>query len=260
MFNLMKADLQRILRGKGIWITGIILLILILPLTMGHLGENVGTIGMYQMQDELAAVGIHMPHLMMGAVDNLSLFIIPLISFVLMTDFGTQVIKNTVGVHFTRSKYLFSKILTVSTLAIVFHLLYIGIPTIIVTIVAGFGGTIGDFFSFNGLAILGQLLFMVALSLMGIFLGVLFKNTTIMVSLYMVITLAPIMIIFILADVFGEGLLRLMDFTILENMSLMLQLDTIGQTDIIRAIGVGAGLLIISLFGSLMVFKKAEIK
>lgn len=142
MLNIIKADLFRIFKGKGIYIVIIILLgfaflsaYSISPLSMGlNLGEGYST-DIYGLSDEELQELYNIDSLKdtreflkehgnysldianMTKNNNLYYFFIAIIIFVIGCDFSNKTIKNTISTNISKKKYYFSKLILAIGLA-----------------------------------------------------------------------------------------------------------------------------------------------
>ena len=135
MLNIIKADLFRILKGKGIYIIIILLFLLSLmsaytvsPLNVG-LNVSGDTTENYGLSDEWLEklysvksmsetrdILINHGHYEVDVANvvhnnNMYYFFIAVVVFVLCCDFSNGTIKNTVSTNISKKKYYFSKLL-----------------------------------------------------------------------------------------------------------------------------------------------------
>ena len=135
MLNIIKADLFRILKGKGIYIIIILLFLLSLmsaytvsPLNVGLnvSGDTTETYGLsdewleklysVKSMSETRDILINHGHYEVDVANvvhnnNMYYFFIAVVVFVLCCDFSNGTIKNTVSTNISKKKYYFSKLL-----------------------------------------------------------------------------------------------------------------------------------------------------
>lgn len=136
MLNIIKADLFRIFKGKGIYVIIILLLVSaflsaysLSPLNMGlNLGSenNSSLYGLtneeYQELYNISSIDGTREYLMnhgnysldkvnMTKNNNLYYFFIAIIIFIIGCDFSNKTIKNTISTNISKRKYYFSKLI-----------------------------------------------------------------------------------------------------------------------------------------------------
>ncbi len=132
MINLIKSDLYRIFKGKGIYIVFTIIFLMLLvdciSMSAGAVGISVENLNMdaeflskvskasslTEYRDIMKSyTTFELDKSILGNNDNLYYFFIPIVVFVITTDFSNKSIKNTLSSAITRKKYYFSKLLLV---------------------------------------------------------------------------------------------------------------------------------------------------
>jgi hypothetical protein len=101
---------------------------------------------------------------------------------------------------------------------------------------------------------------LLAMNSFGIFLMFTTKRTAAVIGAYIAFTMAPIIVMSILMDVTSVNLVRLLDFDILLTIR---RLGFIGQmetSEILTALGVGSGYMLLTTIGGIALFRRAEIK
>lgn len=132
MMNLIKADLYRILKGKAIYITLIIIigmsLVSVIGMTPGYIGMTSATESTLNIEDEemrgmllevndlkgvrdimKSSGGYELDQAVIGTNMNLYYFFIIIVVLILCTDFSNKSIKNTLSSAISRKKYYWSK-------------------------------------------------------------------------------------------------------------------------------------------------------
>ena len=271
MWNMIRADLQRIFRGKGIWITLGLFLLIILLITISSFGGGSGFSGpsiyVVRMEDDtmeddtivdidtgLPFYGGNMPNHIMS--DIILYFILPVIGFISVIDFSSSAVKNVLATGTNRIKYYFSKLILSCLVVAAMFISFILIPTIIITIARGFG----DGFAEGTLVmLLGRFLLVMAATSFAVMLSFVTKKAAAMTGIYLAALLAPPMILLILAqinDMFWDWL----NFEFLSsfgNLDVQMNLPT---ADTVRIFILGAVILVGSIIIGIMSFRKAEIE
>ncbi len=132
MMNQMKADLFRIFKGKAIFITLILFLVMtfssVYMLSPGHIGFSMGSASM--SEEEIAVYGqlnnifelreyqlkhqaFDLDRACIGQNNNLYYFFIVIVILVLCTDFSNKTIKNAISTSTSRKQYFLSKTLLI---------------------------------------------------------------------------------------------------------------------------------------------------
>jgi len=269
MWNMIRADLQRIFRGKGIWITlGLYLLINIL-ITISFFGDGPGfsfDVGFYSEGMEydiivedidtgmLPFYGGNMPAYTTS--DMILYFIIPVIVFISVIDFSSGTVKNVLSTGVNRTKYYFSKLILSCSVVATMFILFMLIPTIVITIANGFG----DGFAEGTLVMFsGRFLLVLAATSFAIMLSFVTKKAVAMTGAYLGALLAPAMILIILAqinDIFWVWI----DYEFLSSFGhLDVHWDS-STAETVRVFIMGAVILVGSIIIGIRSFKKAEIK
>ena len=137
MINLMKADIYRIFRGKGLYITIGFMLLLWFLQSFGMM-ESIG-ISSESMESPDVIVskltGSAVPLIMMRANDNLLYILLPIIIFIASVDFSSGTVKNILINGISRTKYYFSKLILAMLFCSIMLFSCIVIPKFIVLLV-----------------------------------------------------------------------------------------------------------------------------
>jgi len=250
MLNMMMSDLQRIFRGKGIWITlGLYVFIIFM-----HVFSAAGP------AEGLSRAGIYMAAHMMFISDNIFYFMLPIIIFIAAEDFDTNVAKNILASGTSRTKYYISKLLLASAFCVLLFSLHIVGPILLSTLVHGFGGDFNMAFVLDVLRpALAQLFLLLAVTCIGMFLVFTTKRKSAVIGIYIAFTMVPITIIMILTS-FYEGFEVLLDFEVVTQIRTLLTLDDASHSQLLRIFVMGIGYMLISTVSGIVLFKKAEIK
>ena len=269
MMNIIRADLYRLFRGKGFYITGVIFLIFIIlqAFQADNLSVGVATdvtwkaLEMFEVTD-LKGSNIHI--LMFQFANNLPYFVLPFIIFIAAADFSSGSIKNVLSNGTSRIKYYFSKLILCYIFSTIMMILYLLIPIIFLTISKGFGGNFdGKYLSSVCKPFFGQLFILLAITSVGVFFVFLTKRIAGVNSAFIAFCLAPTLIIAILSETLKqESLMDLLAYDMLIGIQYVGNISTnlVEQSDINRCFIIAAGYLLLSVVGSILVFRKNEIK
>ena len=271
MLNIIKADMYRILRGKGFYIT-IILLIAVIALQTAV--SSTAKVGMYTTEEtavdtdtieELvftpeAFTGSTAAFEMMNNTDTLLYFLLPIIIFIAAADFSTDTVKNVLSNGMPRIKYYLSKLILSCVFCLFISLINIIFPIITATILRGFGGEFNIDFILRLLRPFSAQLFMcVAVTCVGIFFVFVTKRTAAVNGAYIAFCLVPMLLIYILY-MLNNNLEFLFKYDVISNIRMLVHIDTAESIDIIRAFAVGAFYILASTIGGIVIFRKSEIK
>jgi ABC-type transport system involved in multi-copper enzyme maturation permease subunit len=270
MLNIIKADLYRILRGKGFYITIILLLAFIILQTSA---SSVGTIGVYMTYEEdmdtgtiisedggKLFTGMSATFEMMSVTDTLLFFILPFIIFIGSADFSAGTAKNVLANGMPRIKYYLSKLILSCIFCIAVLSLNVILPVVVGTIKNGFGGTL-DIGYVGKLArpFLSQLFICIAVTCVGVFFVFATKRTAAVNGAYIAFYFVPILTLFTIVQ-FNSNLEFLYNYDISLNIRKLILIDLLDSADIIRAFAIGAFYIIASTIGGILLFKKSEVK
>lgn len=262
MINLIKADIYRIFRSKGIYITTAILLVLFLLQAFGEIGSIGISSDDMEGADEIVQLltGRTAPLNVMKANDNLLYFLLPIIIFVSSADFSSGTAKNVLANGVSRTKYYFSKLILSMLFCTVLLIFSIVIPTSIVTAMNGFGGEFNWAYISPVLNVFAlQLLLFFAVTSIGIFFVFTTKRTAAVNGLYISFCLVPMLVIIMLFSI-SEKFSKLLEYEMVMNIRRAANVNLMTGDEIIKIIAVGLVYLIISLSCGLGLFKKCDIK
>ena len=273
MLNIIKADMYRILRGKGFYITMILLLATIAlqtavsskasVMTYNTEGLEIDTIEEFAEEVLLAPeafTGSTAPFEMMDNTDTLLYFLLPFIIFIAAADFSTDTVKNVLSNGMSRIKYYLSKLILACVFCLLLLFINIIIPVVTATILRGFGGAFDIDFILRLLRPFAAQLFMcLAVTCVGIFLVFVTKRTAAVNGAYIAFCIIPMLIIYIFF-MLNEELEFLFKYEVISNIRMLRHIDIAESTDIIRAFAVGAFYILASTIGGIAVFKRSEVK
>ncbi|MGO2100087.1 ABC transporter permease [Vagococcus salmoninarum] len=170
MLNTIRADFYRLSKTKGFWITQGLLIILVL---VSILSQAVGSVGVSspETMDELTNAtksvnwtGIVSVEMLSTMSSLLIYFIIPLLVMAVGYDFSKQTYKNSLTVGVSRTKFYFSKYITLSLLILLQLFYYIAVVFIVGSLINGIGVGFGlAYIGKTCLVIISQYLFLMAI-------------------------------------------------------------------------------------------------
>jgi len=270
MFSMMKADFWRIFRGKGIWITLVILLLSNLLMAGSFLSDGVDfelefgvEIGFEEMEydDDYVDVGAGLPFYggnipTYVTSEIILIFILPIINFISIADFSSGAVGNAIATGINRKSHYLSKMILSCLIVAIMFISFIFIPTVIVTIFNGFGG---GFAKGTLVMFLGRFLLTMAATSFAIMLSFVTKKAEKVMGIYFLVLFAPNMILHILGQIYGV----FRNWVDYEFISSFVQLDVqyyLSTTDTVRIFVMGAVVLVLSVVIGLWSFRKAEIR
>lgn len=252
MINMMKADVQRIFRGEGIYYTMGALILFIIMHVSGQ--SNVG-------DTTLRNTGINMPFYLMQITSNVIFAIIPTVIFIGADDFSTGAVKNVLTSGTSRIQYYASKLILSFLFCIFLFGLHILGGTIIVTIIRGFGGTFDMDFVISVLKpFLAQLFLLLAVASVGMFFVFVTRKTSDVTGWFVAFIMAPSPLIVQLLAPINERFINLLDFELVTMIAQLSSFTELSTGDITRILLTGAAYILISTIAGIMLFRKCEIK
>ncbi len=252
MLNMMKADVQRIFRGKGIYLTMGVLVLFIVMHVIGT--SNVG-------DTTLRYAGISMPFYMMQLTSNVIFAVIPIVIMIAADDFTTGTAKNVLTSGTSRMHYYISKLLLSFLFCLLLFVLHIFGGTLIATIVHGFGGTFDMDFVISVLQpFFVQLFLLMAVACVGMFFAFVTRNSSAVTGWLVGFIMAPSLIIVQLLAPINERFMDLLDFEIVTMLFSLVAFPELSTEDITRILLTGTAYILISTIAGMMVFRKCEIK
>lgn len=156
MYNIIKSDLYRILKGKAVYIIMIIIIIMSLVsavgLSAGHIGLSVGTNldlddvetlekvskakSLSEYREVMMSLGdFKLDAQVVGTNVNLYYMFIAIIVILITVDFSNSTVKNTLSSAISKRKYYFSKLilsLAICTFIILFNNYFVYIVNYII--------------------------------------------------------------------------------------------------------------------------------
>ncbi|WP_291579409.1 ABC transporter permease [Clostridium sp. UBA6640] len=251
MLNMMRADVQRIFRGKGIYFTMAAIVLFIFMHVIGQ--SNVG-------DTTLRYAGVSMPFYMMGIAENVVFAMIPIVIFIAAEDFTTGTVKNVLTSGTSRIHYYISKLILAFLFCILLFGLHVFGGTIIATVAHGFGGTFDMDFVISILKpFSAQLFLLLAVTCVGMFFVFVTRKTSAVTGWFVGFIMAPLLIIQMLAPI-NERFINLLDFELITMITSLASFTELSMGDITRILLTGAVYILISTIAGMMLFRKCEIK
>jgi ABC-type transport system involved in multi-copper enzyme maturation permease subunit len=260
MFNLIKADLYRIVKGKAIWITFFLLLIFLI---VSALAGSVGTAGIYNetldtvMSENTKLSGSLVQLYQMATGDNLFYFFLPIMVIVITSDFNNRTAGNVLARGISRTKFYLTKLLLVTFLSLIFVAVYVTVPLIVGTLRYGMGTAFETFDYFKILCT--QLPIYLAIIALGTFIGFTFKKTATLNAIYIPIFIVSQLAITILVQ-FNTRFKFLFDYELAIFIRKNAFNSNITSTDIMHSVILGISVIIVVSTIGISLFKKSEIK
>lgn len=271
MMNIMRADVYRIVRGKGIYITLAILLAVIVAQVLLGANMNAG-VGSFDTLEGIdsenltlsdfvhSPTGAEAPFQVMKASSNLLYLVLPLLILIGCVDFSSGAAKNTMGSGVSRSKYYCSKLILTGVCSALLMLIYVLLSFLLAVAVNGFDGIFNGEFIWNVTKIfLPQLWLLLAGVCVGNFFVFAFRRSAAAIGIYIAFLLVPPIIILALSFA-SDWFTRLFDYELTSGINSLTNINTMSSGDIIKFLAIGAGYAAVSIIAGLAIFKKAEIK
>ena len=270
MLNIIRADLYRIFRGKGVYITLILLLaLLVMHGVTGIAGGIIIETATVAIDSEGNIIhtnippkftGSTAPFMMMINTDNLFYFFLPFIIFIAAADFSTDAVKNVLSNGMSRIKYYSAKLILCCVFCIIVISLNIIVPIITATIVRGFGGDFNmDFIGRVLRPFSAQLFMCLAVTCIGVFFVFATKRTAAVIGAYIAFFFLPLLLTAIVSTI-NDNLMFLFHYEIVMNIKLLATIDAAATGDIIRAFIIGGFYMLASTVGGIFLFKRSEIR
>ena len=279
MMNILRADIYRIIRGKGLYISLAVLIVVIAmsSLSGGTMGVSYG--GMVVLDETMEAIGNDTTEQLAAersaafraptgaealaksasSSNNVLFFMLPLVIFVSIVDFSSGGAKNTLAGGVNRAKFYFSKLLLSFFLCALFLLIYVLLSILLASVFNGFGGSFdGAFVMLVVKILLTQLWLCLAGVCVANFFAFLFRSPA-FVGVYIAFLLLPPLLIFALTFI-NEWFSKLFDYELTMNIGLMANMGALSAGEVIRVMLIGAGYIAAAGVGGLAIFKRAEIK
>ena len=279
MWNLIRADFYRIIRGIALYITLAVVLALNLLIVgtlhafqSGAFDESLEAAAAMGNADALDAAmaeiqamtinGVQITSILTGSMENFLWFLLPIVIVVASTIFTHGTVKNDIAFGLSRTKLYVSKLLLATAIGIVFLLFYMGTGMLLATLFGGFGGPAPVGHWSNLFQVLGlQFILIFATICIGIFLAFTTKRTAAVNGIFIALLLVPPLVISLL-ELASPGFSRLFDYDISYNTIRLSRLGCccLETRDLMHALGLGAFYILATTIGGIALFRRAEIK
>ena len=268
MMNLIRADVYKIVRGKALYITfAVLLVMIILNVTTGAamitiVAEDGGV---------MAPLGIEIygePDGFAGAIiaifSSMEQLVFVLLSFVMLVSipiFSSGTVKNDIVRGVSRTKLYLSKLIICGALCVLMYLIYLGVGMLTYVMANGLGSPVPAGFWTTLIQAAGaQLFILLAISCVGLFLVFTTKRNGMVIGIYMAFFLLPTMLLNLLSLFNADLALALVNLDMTTSVSRMGFFSQLETREILTVLGVGAGYILVSTILGLSFFRKAEIK
>ena len=281
MMNIIRADIYRIIRGKGIYITLAALLAMIVLQIVGGTNMNAGfqvnTLDAFDIDlehisfEELSTqtfdisellhhpTGREAPFQVMQSTSNILFILLPLLVFIGVADFYSGSARNTLAGGVSRGKYFSSKLILSCIFCVLLLAIYVIFSIIVATVCNGFGGAFDGEYVIDVVKIfLPQLLLCLAGACVGNFFVFLFRSHAV-TGIFIAFLLVPSLLILVLSFI-SSWFERLFDYELTASIGALTQINTMSTGEITKTLLVGVGYIILAIAGGFAIFKKAEIK
>ena len=156
MRNLIRADLYRIFKGKGVYISIAVFILFMVTIVWAN---GTGTVGVdvyvfqnpdydieayaheLEMLAETKMTGKMAPGMLADGTSDLIYFILPFIVIIAAADFSKGTAKNLISAGESRLKYFMSKLILTGIVCVSIVGIYLLLSILISTIMNGFGGS-----------------------------------------------------------------------------------------------------------------------
>ena len=269
MINIIRADLYRIVRGKAVYITfAVMMLVVLLSVfvframpsvtiaeteAMAHMNES----SMPELPD--AMNGAFAARMVMSSMETMVYFFLPLIIAVAMAMFSTGAVKNELSTGLDRTKLYFSKFVLSFALCVVFMLLYVFSTVLLATLLDGIGYW-GDGLLLDLLKDFGALMPLVlAFNSVGMFFCFVTRRTAAVNGLYIALLLVPTIVVSLLSLAFPEAV-RYFDYDLFNQFHILLPVSNLTATELARSFAVCLAFIVVPTLAGVGLFRRAEIK
>jgi len=269
MLNLLRADMYRVLRGKGIYITFIVLLIVNIFVSGVFQAAQSGAIE-FGSEEATAAIvaelgdsgmtGAEMPALLSSSMDNVIWFMLAVIMIVAAVIFSDKTVKNDISFGVCRIKLYLSKLILCAVFCFIIMAFYIASGVLIGTVLSGFGGPLPSGYWSNLVQVFfAQYFMMLGVTSVGVFLVFTLKSYGAALGSYFAFFLIPMVIVQLL--VFARPSLEwLANYDLPSSLNLLANIQNMETGAIVRAFSIGGFYLVVVTILGIVLFRRAEIK
>ena len=264
MLNLMKADMYRIVRGKGLYIIfGLAALFIALTVfVFRSVAIVLGVANVDPMDFERAAylTGADASLLALGNVSNsMYLFLIVPFIVVAMAGFSSGAVKNELSAGIGRGKLYGAKWMLSVLVGLVFLIFNMVLTVVLALLVDGLGdwgyGHLANVLQSFGL----QVLVMSALMSVGIFIAFVTRKTAATLGIFLAFVFVPGALASILAMAF-DWAARYAYYDLTAQFAFFANVAMIDRLQIVRGVVLAVGFIVVPTVAGLAIFRRAEIK
>ena len=246
MLNIIRADLYRIFRSKGFYITTALLLLAI------------------ALQNAASSPDITAVIARLYMVQFLPYFVLPFILFVSAADFSSKAIRNVLSNGTPRIKYYLSKLILSCAFCIFVLLLNLFSAVIIEIARNGFSSGINILLTESVMRLFfAEMFICISATCVGVFFVFCTKKTSRAIGAYIALFMLPYFLLNTIMAVFFDrehSLAYLYNFDFSYNLATLAQIDSWSSAHIIKVFSIGAFYLLASTIGGMLIFKRSEIK
>ncbi|MCL1964888.1 MAG: hypothetical protein FWF69_07490 [Firmicutes bacterium] len=266
MMDMIRADVYRIIRGKALYITFAVLLLLNILMVATAQELTVG-IQMAELEESLGYRpgtnkydGVNIASVLYTNMNITIFFVLSLLILVISPIFSHGTVKNDLSCGMSRTRLYFAKLILSSLLCVVLEVGYMASGMLLATAMRGFIGPVPSGYWQNLLKICSsQLFILLAFNCFGTFLAFTSKRTAIVNGAYIAFCLVPSLIIMFLSNA-NEGFLKLYDYDLMGALKKLGYMNALTGPDILKAFAAGAFYTAASTVAGVALFKRAEIK
>ena len=266
MINMIRADLYRITRGKVVFVTLAVAIVASIALITIWASVGPGTGEPFNLN----GVNVMVPTTTVNGADSigllmqiphflLTILMLPLTFCVAVPIFAEKTAKNDIAFGMSRIKLYISKLGGMVILITLMYLLYIGVGTLLATILGGFGTVATGFWTSLLQAMGMQLFILIALGCLTTFLALAIKKPFVLAELYFVFIFVPA-IITAFAAIAGYDISWLLRFDLMANIHVAGSLLITDAHNLLNVLGVGVAWMALTSIAGIAMFQKAEIK
>lgn len=269
MLNLIKADVYRILRGKGFYIALAFLITMYVLQALGEFGSiGVNVSNTEQGKEALevlqpnteALLGMNAPMYLLRTADNYLYFLLVFIVIIASADFSDGSTKNVLSCGVSRLQYYTSKLIMSWGVAILLVVTSVVVPTLLITVKNGFGNPVDSLWLEHSLKAYSLLiLFFMAMTGIGIFFVFATRKTAAVYGLYIAFCMAPLTIIGILSMI-SDRYIKFFKYEFILNIRNLADIQIFTSADYQRVIMIGMVYLVVSVLAGYQLFRRCDIK
>lgn len=253
MMNLMKADIYRIAKGKGIYIAFAILLILAVFTVLVFRAAPTGPVAVSEGGEDVVTGAVAAQFALNNVADNIIHFFIAAAVMAVMAGFSSGAIRNEISIGTSRTKIYLARWLLAIGLGFIFMLANVLLHMVIALPLDGAGNFSAGLFQSFAL----QLAIMVAYVSVLVFLAFTTKKTAVVITLILIFTFVPVGTVSMLSDAYP----RLMQFQYYDLVSqFYFFAGEASGVQIARGLVLAGGYVLVTTLGGIVLFSRCEVK